>query len=85
MGSDVVRDQRSRVACSGRARSVLDHIDRTEREERLAQRPMRTITLPCSSEQWVLMQYQHPFEPEEWDLLMKVLDVMKVGLVDPNA
>lgn len=74
--------RRSRVSCSGRARSVLDHIDRTETEAVLSRRPARTITLPMTPYSWAVLQYPDPMTDEEWDRLMALLAVFRPGLVE---
>jgi hypothetical protein len=74
---------RHRVACSGRARGVLDFIDRREQEAIDAERPTRTLTIPIQPGVYCLLQVPTPLHEHEWDSLHRVLDAMKIGLVKP--
>jgi hypothetical protein len=68
-----------RIACSGRARSVLDHID--EMQWRVA-RPQRALTVPVSPYAYVQMNVPGTMTDREWAQMMRVLEAMKPGLVD---
>lgn len=78
-GVFMVRRRRSgRVACSGRARSVLDHIEKYEQGER----PLRRCSLPISGTDNIgEIVLPYPLDAEEWDRMMTLLDLMKPALV----
>jgi hypothetical protein len=71
-----------RIACSGRARSVLDHIDKLERDERLRQRHRIELKLPVVNQpgHWMTLTYSHPMTQEEWDGMRAMLDLFRPGI-----
>lgn len=73
---------RARVACSGRARSVLDWISDVERD---VPRQTVTLTLPLAPHAVALLQYQHPMRSGEWDQMMRLLEIMRPGVVSDLA
>lgn len=73
------RRRAHRIAASGQARRVLDHIDR---QERLANRPEMTWQIPYAADRIAQIRMPYPLEQSEWDRLMAVLDAMKEGLID---
>lgn len=71
-----------RVACSGRARSVLDHIDRVWDEQEPRRR--RTVQLPFSPQHWGLLELPEPMREDEWEQMLRVIEAMKFGFVVPR-
>lgn len=51
-------------------------------EKNLKGRQIRTISLPLSATEWATLQAPVPMTEESWNLMKKVLDAMKPGLVD---
>jgi hypothetical protein len=70
---------RGRVACSGRARDVLDYIDE---EEHKAHRPLRQIVLPLSPWHMAELRFPQAMNEREWAQMMRVLEACKPGMVD---
>ena len=47
-------------------------------------RRKRVVWLPVSAPEWVGLQAAFPLTEKEWDLMMHVLQVMKLGLVQDD-
>lgn len=68
----------TRIACSGRARGVLDYIDRAVTD---ADRPRGTLTLPLAPNIYAYLEVPRVMHTTEWELLMDVLEAFRPGLV----
>jgi hypothetical protein len=46
---------------------------------------LRSVQLPLSSAEWVTFQAAFPLTEAAWEQMIRVLDVMKAGLVAPPS